>query len=243
LIAVILRRRYNQAEEAVITCIHLLSKQRTKALRRRKQKQRFSSLIASQVAYKGTNGRQGKYINSIHAVGSCPLLWMRKNRKSANLLPATPKSANKCQKSDCVHSTVTTIEPSPFSSCVTLTTIVLLPKGVTTIGDHAFRGCTSLTSIEIPDGATNIGNCTFWGCTSLASIVIPEVLSTIGRDAFRARELLASIVIPERSVATIGFAAFREFKSLVSISIPKGLTTIFDDAFWEGTSLTLIVIP
>ena len=47
------------------------------------------------------------------------------------------------------------------------TTIVIIPEGVTEIGDNAFKGCTSLESITIPKGVTSIGESAFDGCTSL----------------------------------------------------------------------------
>ena len=34
------------------------------------------------------------------------------------------------------------------------------------IGEAAFKGCTSLTSINIPNSVTNIGNYVFSGCTN-----------------------------------------------------------------------------
>ena len=38
---------------------------------------------------------------------------------------------------------------------------VVIPDGVTSIGDSAFSWCSSLTGITIPDGVTAIGNCAF----------------------------------------------------------------------------------
>ena len=38
---------------------------------------------------------------------------------------------------------------------------VVIPEGVTSIGDCAFSGCSSLTSVVIPDGVTSIGNDAF----------------------------------------------------------------------------------
>ena len=54
------------------------------------------------------------------------------------------------------------------------TTIVIIPEGVTKIGDGAFYDCTLLESVVIPKGVTEIGDGAFKYCTSLESIVIPE---------------------------------------------------------------------
>ncbi|MDE7349147.1 MAG: leucine-rich repeat domain-containing protein, partial [Clostridia bacterium] len=66
-----------------------------------------------------------------------------------------------------------------------LVTDLVIPSGVTSIGDSAFSGCSSLTSIEIPNSVTNIGEFTFYGCSSLTSIEIPSSVTSIGSNAFR----------------------------------------------------------
>ena len=57
---------------------------------------------------------------------------------------------------------------------------VIIEDGVTTLGGSAFRGCTSLTSIDIPNSVTSFGVFAFEDCTSLASIEIPNSVTELG---------------------------------------------------------------
>ncbi|MDY5301162.1 MAG: leucine-rich repeat protein [Prevotella sp.] len=105
-----------------------------------------------------------------------------------------------------------------------------IPNSVTTIGDWAFVGCDSLTSINIPNSVTTIGKGAFSGCSSLTSINIPNSVTTIGDWAFAGCNSLTSINIPN-SVTTIGKCAFWWCDSLTNINIPNSVTTIEDGAF------------
>ncbi len=44
-----------------------------------------------------------------------------------------------------------------------------IPSSVTSIGDHAFFGCTSLVGVTIPNSVTSIGLAAFYRCASLMS--------------------------------------------------------------------------
>ena len=47
-----------------------------------------------------------------------------------------------------------------FFCCSDLADIVI-PDGITSIGDRAFMGCSSLSSLVIPGGVTSIGESVF----------------------------------------------------------------------------------
>ena len=112
----------------------------------------------------------------------------------------------------------------------------------TTIGDYAFYGCRSLTSIVIPSGVTSIGNRTFYNCTSLTSCTIPSGVTSIGDYDFYGCSGLTSIDIPN-SVTSIGYAAFQSCSSLTSINIPSGVASIGENVFYGCSGLTSIDIP
>jgi len=94
---------------------------------------------------------------------------------------------------------------------------VIIADGVTTIGDNAFNGCSSLTSVTIPNSVTTIGWRAFSGCSSLTSVTIPNIVTTIGGGAFGLCSSLTSVTIGN-SVITIGDNAFNGCSSLTQIS-------------------------
>ena len=111
-----------------------------------------------------------------------------------------------------------------------------IPEGVTSIGDCAFEGCTSLTSITIPNSVTSIGDCAFEGCTSLTSITIPNSVTSIEGRAFYECTSLTSVTIGN-GVTSIGYYAFRKCTSLESITIPDSVTEIGESAFYYCSNL------
>ena len=77
---------------------------------------------------------------------------------------------------------VTSVGQLAFCGCTSFTSVTI-PNSVTEIGSSAFRNCTSLTNITIPNSVTSVGSCAFMGCTSLTSITIPDSVTYIGAYA------------------------------------------------------------
>ena len=91
----------------------------------------------------------------------------------------------------------------------------------------------------IPEGVTSIGEEAFYGCSSLTSVFLPSTLSSIGYDAFDRCSSLTSITIPE-GVTSIGIYAFNVCSSLTSVSLPSTLTSIGRDAFSGCYALAIV---
>jgi hypothetical protein len=136
--------------------------------------------------------------------------------------------------------------PVPISSIVdafegnSLLKEVILPKTLTSIGDHAFMNCVNLQKMEIPVGVTSIGSNAFSGCLNLPSPILPETLVNIGPNAFQQCLSFTEIVIPEK-VKSIASGAFSYCSALTKVSLPVDIERIDDDAFADSSNLKLRV--
>ena len=99
-----------------------------------------------------------------------------------------------------------------------------------------------ITRIVLPEGLTRIGNLAFFGCKNLKTAVIPEYVKRIGEYAFANCEKLEMLYLGVR-VADIAFAAFNGCTSLSALRLPDGLERIGDQAFSRCESLVTVTIP
>ena len=107
---------------------------------------------------------------------------------------------------------------------------LVIPDNVTSIGDYAFRGCTTLTSITIPDSVMSIASSAFRECTGLTSVTIGNGVTSIGYSAFEGCTGLISVTIGN-SVTSIGDYAFAGCSSLTSMTIPRCIGSSFGEIF------------
>ena len=114
-----------------------------------------------------------------------------------------------------------------------------IPNHIKSIGNRAFSGCRSLTSITLGNGVESIGSYAFWGCSGLTSISIPDSVTSIGNYAFYGCSKLTSITIPD-SVTSIGSFAFYDCSGLTDITIGSGVTRLLTRTFLGCTKLRKI---
>ena len=144
-----------------------------------------------------------------------------------------------CYITDSVRTySVTSIGEYAFRDCSSLTSVTI-PNGVTSIGEYAFRDCSSLTSVTIPNSVTSIGNSAFFRCSSLTSVTIPNSVTSIGHGVFAYCSSLTSVTMPN-SITSIEDGLFGRCHRLTSITIPNSVTSIGYEAFLRCSSLTSV---
>jgi hypothetical protein len=186
--------------------------------------------------------------------------WEYSANMTSVTLPANVTSIGSSAFSDCTFLTAITVDGAnaAFSSLAGVlfnksrTLLVkfptanagsyAVPEGVADIGDYAFAGCASLTSVTLPASVTSIGQEAFRTCYGLTGFTLPEGVKSIGKKAFDRCGKLAGITIPG-SVTNIGDFAFISCASLSSVTLPDGITRIGPGVFYSCTSLAGITLP
>ncbi len=112
-------------------------------------------------------------------------------------------------------------------------TKIVLPNGITNIGDNAFRGFTNAScELVIPRTVENIGKYAFYDGGFTGELKIPDSITEIGDYAFYDCDgFTGELVIPD-SVTTVGSSAFAECGGFApKATIESGVTTIGSSAF------------
>ncbi|MDR3500981.1 MAG: leucine-rich repeat domain-containing protein [Legionella sp.] len=128
-----------------------------------------------------------------------------------------------------------------FKKATNLTQIDI-PEWVTSIDDDVFANCTLLVRMIIPNSVTEMGPSVFDNCTSLEQITISEAITIIEFHTFKGCKSLKQVNIPGK-VNSIGLGAFSGCASLEQVILPDMLTSLGDSVFWQCISLKRMDIP
>lgn len=155
-----------------------------------------------------------------------------------------------------------------LSVCPYLSGSLIIPEGVTTIYDNAFRGVQFGGELKLPSTLKHIGNWAFEGCQFSSELRLPSGLQYIGAAAFSGcRKLYGKLILPE-SLIVLSAYAFSGCSQLTgNIVIPQsikevqgycfaccegltgtltlhdGIHTIGEHAFWDAPLTGELVLP
>ena len=136
---------------------------------------------------------------------------------------------------------LTSVGDMAFYECENLR-IVLVPNSVTRIGDFAFAYCSELEILDLSDQLTAIGNFAFADCYALPALQIPDSVRSLGKKAFYRCESITSVVIPS-AVKQIGSSVFGYCKSLVSADIRAQISELPTLMFYGCEVLSSVKLP
>lgn len=119
---------------------------------------------------------------------------------------------------------VTSIGESAFKGSSTLNSVII-PNSVSSIGDKAFLSCYGLHNVDLPNSVTSIGNSAFSYCSDLLAVSLPNSVTSIGAWAFSCCYGLTSITIPS-SVTYIGSGAFSSCHNVKKLTYAYGCTKV-----------------
>lgn len=133
---------------------------------------------------------------------------------------------------------VTGIGEEAFKSATSLESVIL-PEGLTTIGNNAFYQ-SSIKTVSLPSTLSNMGSYAFYNCQNLTDIVLPDALKDVKEYSFSRCTSLKTMIFGGQTISIERYA-FSE-TAIESILFPNTMRVIGEYAFDGCGSLKTLSI-
>lgn len=137
--------------------------------------------------------------------------------------------------------TVFQVSKYAFADCTALTEVTFEPDpdgmgGLSTLGSHAFAGCTSLRAVNVPERLNRIDSYAFSGCSSLEWLPI-EQFDVLEAHSFAGWTGLKSAVLSPQ-LKSLPDGLFDGCTGLQRVTVQNNVTSIGTGVFTGCTALT-----
>ncbi|MDN3665555.1 leucine-rich repeat domain-containing protein [Algibacter miyuki] len=141
-------------------------------------------------------------------------------------------------------STVTSIGYQAFRGGSLTTLSFTTTNGIKVIDDRGFFVNSSILEINhIMSGAESVGDGAFNGNSSVTSVTTPNTLSTMGTSVFRGMTNLKTVDLSASTLLTeIPSQTFRDAAGITSVIIPRNVTSIGASAFLNLKNLSTVQV-
>lgn len=119
---------------------------------------------------------------------------------------------------------------------------VIVPQGVTVIGQRAFAGNENIDRIELPQGVQIIEREAFADCVVMQSIELPDTIQKLEASAFENCVKLIHVKLPQ-SVKTIPKSCFKRCMALQEVILSNDMNRVEDMAFYGCRRLNGVTLP
>lgn len=126
--------------------------------------------------------------------------------------------------------------PAPWTPYSENITCLILPEGLTHVGNYAFAQCSALELVQLPNSVVSIGKSGFFACTSMKFLTLSNSLQTIEENAFERCLSITAVHLPN-SLQSLGYMAFWRCESLLAVTIPESVISLDMAVFAHCKSL------
>ena len=128
---------------------------------------------------------------------------------------------------------VTRIGDGAFEDCRSMDSVVFAGKALREIGDWAFYNCHSLKTINIPEGVTEIGKAAFFDCAYLKEITLPSTTQTIADNAFGQCQKVGKMTVNAAVPPMVEAETFEDIDRSIPLYVPMGTALQYKEAeYW-----------